>query len=1114
MKFRTRYWAPASILLAWQLSISAPVYIANFNSFPAYPYNTSGYKQGGAFVGCGPTTGAMVFGYFQTVRSLTGLLTNPGTGVDNGLNTAWALHSQTYMKTKDDGFGDVYAIKPGLENYAKSKGYTVKVLIHVSSTYIDPNNASWGAYGSYGDAWTNDGTFWKQNAGNTWSIDSDKFCDYLATPLSQGIPVFLTIDTKAAGSGDHWVPLVGYDKSAKKYAYYDTYDTAVHWADIYYSGDPAGKKANSIVMVRTVAFTSTSTNPDIAVNWTSRDFGTIAVGDHLLDYLTVTNAGTSDLTVSNVTLSGTNAADFSIQNGGAFTLAAGNARQIGVLFSPSASGSRSASLNIASNDPDENPLVLGLTGTGGNASPSNPDIAVDWTSRNFGSIASGSNSTQYLTISNAGTSDLVVSSVDISGANASEFSASNNGPFTLSPGNAKQIAVKFTPSGTGNKTALLNLHSNDPDENPLTIPLSGAVSDGNAPQWAKIAELASGTVNTLAVMGNNIFAGTKKGGVFLSTNGTTWKAVNNGLANLDVRALLVSGPKVYAGTWGDGVYVSTDNGAQWTSIKSGLNDLYVACMAVDPPGVDGYQRLLAGTWGGGVFLSTNHGQAWTGVNTGITETHVRSVLLSGAHLFAGTIKGLFRSSDLGQSWNTIHNGLTNTAVISLNRRGTNLYAGTDGGGVFFSENDGDLWNGFVLNSGNYTIPDLAAFDITLFAATWGARVVRKVELGATDTPEEGLTEPYVRSLALFCENGTTGQWNILAGTENGNIWSWPLESRYPVVVDGTKDAFYNGLTGPSDGFLQLRSYAWNEKGKPDSDDDLCARIWTAWDDTWFYLYEEVTDNVVSGSAPESWEEDYLDLMFDPQPADSTVNSVLDARLTALDGATQSVLAWDNLDEVSGENAWRQWYRKTIPGGYALELAIQWQAVKSGSETITPQAGTEFGMAIKQHDNDGGAKRKAVIQWAAVMKDAAYNTPKYLGTVRLLADHKVQFIPKNHMTGVTNPVPYDGSDYIRTGVERIEGVPSVFRLEQNYPNPFNPSTTIRFDLPMAAHVRLSIYDLKGREIKVLVDENRAAGSHQASWNGCDAGHGPVPGGVYLYKLNAASCRGTGKLLLLK
>jgi hypothetical protein len=258
MKTRTIYKSLALSFLACRLAVSTPVYIANSGSFPAYPYNTSSYKQSGAFVGCGPTTGAMIFAYFAAVKSASGLLTSPGTGTDKGLNTAWALHGSTYMNTQTDGYGSVYNIKSGLEGYAKAKGCTVKVVIHVGTSYSNPSStdAAWlNAYGSYGDAWTNDGTFWKNTASGS-SIDTDKFCDFAATFLSQGIPIFLTIDTKAAGTGDHWVPMVGYDKSAKQYAYYDTYDTSVHWADIYYSGDPAGKKANSIVMVRTVAYTS------------------------------------------------------------------------------------------------------------------------------------------------------------------------------------------------------------------------------------------------------------------------------------------------------------------------------------------------------------------------------------------------------------------------------------------------------------------------------------------------------------------------------------------------------------------------------------------------------------------------------------------------------------------------------------------------------------------------------------------------------------------------------------------------------------------------------------------------------------------------------------------
>ena len=93
-------------------------------------------------------------------------------------------------------------------------------------------------------------------------------------------------------------------------------------------------------------------------------------------------------------------------------------------------------------------------------------------------------------------------------------------------------------------------------------------------------------------------------------------------------------------------------------------------------------------------------------------------------------------------------------------------------------------------------------------------------------------------------------------------------------------------------------------------------------------------------------------------------------------------------------------------------------------------------------------------------------------------------------------------------------PSEFKLYPNYPNPFNPSTTIRFDLPQAAHVRLSVYNLMGQEIAVLAEGQRREGMHEVRWDAQDFRHMPVPSGVYLYRLEAASFRATGKLLLMK
>jgi hypothetical protein len=251
---------------AAQVSFSAAVYIKNSASFPAYPYNTSDYMQGGALVGCGPTTGAMIMAYYHHVEGMSstgGLLTNPGTGVDEGLNTAWTLHGSTYMNTGADGFGSQNNIDPGLENYATSRGYKLKVMIHASTLYnpnsIDPDPSWLNQYGPYGESWFNDGDFWTYSGG-VWGIDANKFCDFVGAKLAAGIAIFLTIDTDLNGSGDHWVALVGYDKSTLKYAFYDTYSTTVQWADIYYC-QTTPRKYNSISLLRSVTYEGPVSSP-------------------------------------------------------------------------------------------------------------------------------------------------------------------------------------------------------------------------------------------------------------------------------------------------------------------------------------------------------------------------------------------------------------------------------------------------------------------------------------------------------------------------------------------------------------------------------------------------------------------------------------------------------------------------------------------------------------------------------------------------------------------------------------------------------------------------------------------------------------------------------------
>ncbi|MDD3095608.1 MAG: FlgD immunoglobulin-like domain containing protein, partial [Candidatus Marinimicrobia bacterium] len=95
-----------------------------------------------------------------------------------------------------------------------------------------------------------------------------------------------------------------------------------------------------------------------------------------------------------------------------------------------------------------------------------------------------------------------------------------------------------------------------------------------------------------------------------------------------------------------------------------------------------------------------------------------------------------------------------------------------------------------------------------------------------------------------------------------------------------------------------------------------------------------------------------------------------------------------------------------------------------------------------------------------------------------------------------------------------GVPKEFALHQNYPNPFNPTTTINFDLPTTADVKLVIYDIAGRKIRTLVNGHIDAGYKKIVWNGRDDWGNGVATGMYIYRLVAGDFVDVKKMTFLK
>jgi flagellar hook assembly protein FlgD len=94
------------------------------------------------------------------------------------------------------------------------------------------------------------------------------------------------------------------------------------------------------------------------------------------------------------------------------------------------------------------------------------------------------------------------------------------------------------------------------------------------------------------------------------------------------------------------------------------------------------------------------------------------------------------------------------------------------------------------------------------------------------------------------------------------------------------------------------------------------------------------------------------------------------------------------------------------------------------------------------------------------------------------------------------------------------IPGNFALFHNYPNPFNSSTQIEFQLPQSAHVSIKIYNLRGNEIRTILNENKPAGSYRITWDGKNNHGTAMPSGIYMLQLKSNGYVQSKKMIMMK
>jgi hypothetical protein len=252
---------------------------------------------------------------------------------------------------------------------------------------------------------------------------------------------------------------------------------------------------------QSVSLSGTGISTVVNVSPSSLAFGNQSVGaTSATKAVTLTNSGTSALTVTSIAVFGSNSGDYAQTNNCGSSVGAGANCTISVTFTPSATGSRVASLAIADNATGS-PQSVSLSGTG---TSSTSDATLSPTSLTFSNQPVKVTSTgQSVTLTNSGSTTLNISSFIVTGANSSDFVENNNCGSSVAAGANCTIVVQFTPSAIGARAAVLSV-TDSATGSPQAVSLSGTGSHDVILSWTASA--------TADVIGYNVYRGSSPGG--------------------------------------------------------------------------------------------------------------------------------------------------------------------------------------------------------------------------------------------------------------------------------------------------------------------------------------------------------------------------------------------------------------------------------------------------------------------------------------------------------------------------------------------------------------------------------------------------------------------------
>ncbi len=173
-------------------------------------------------------------------------------------------------------------------------------------------------------------------------------------------------------------------------------------------------------------------------------------------------------------------------------------------------------------------------------------------------------------------------------------------------------------------------------------------------------------------------------------------------------------------------------------------------------------------------------------------------------------------------------------------------------------------------------------------------------------------------------------------------------------------------------------------------------------------------------------------------------------------------------------------------------------------TITPlpDIAPNDGSTVELHQWNNGDNDVSVYHFKVI--GGGHDWPGTFGNMDIIANDEIwNFVSQ-----------FDVNGLIYTSADEMEIVPNNNFKLSNFPNPFNPTTNINFSLTKAEHIKLEIFDIKGKKIRTLFDGELAARSHNVLWDGKDDNNSTVSSGMYFYQIQTATEFSSRKMILIK